>query len=269
MNSIEKISRVFTSCKENNKAVLMPYFSLGFPDPSESINIIEGLSRSGADILELGIPFSDPIADGPTIQYSTQVALSHGVNTQTCLDMVRELRSRGIEQPILLMGYFNPILNFGIKRFVEEAFAAGVDGFIVPDLPPEEADPLYNLCKERNLAVVYMISLTTEVERTKIIAEKTTGFLYLVSVKGVTGARNELPDELASLIRRVQLLTNKPVAVGFGISTISQIKMISKLADGVIIGSVLINQVKETANYIDSIEGLMNQFDIARNLGQN
>jgi len=267
MNSIDKISQVFTECKKRNKAVLMPYFSLGYPDPKTSLNIIECLSKTGADVLELGIPFSDPIADGPTIQFSTQVALSHGVNIQTCLEMVHELRVRKVEQPILLMGYYNPILNFRIERFIEEAIAVGVDGFIVPDLPPEESDQLYNLCRINNLALVYMLSLTTAIDRRKLIAEKTSGFLYLVSLKGVTGARNELSDELESLIINSKQITNKPIAVGFGISNVSQIKKISKLADGVIIGSALINQVIESSNHIDSIEKLMVEFDNARNLG--
>lgn len=266
MNSIEKISQVFTLSKAKNQAVLMPYFSLGYPDPDASLNIIECLSKSGADILELGIPFSDPIADGPTIQFSTQVSLSHGVNIQTCLEMVHELRVRKVEQPILLMGYFNPILNFGIERFVEEAKKVGVDGFIVPDLPLEESDQLSNLCKVNNLALVFMVSLTTAIERRKLIAEKTSGFLYLVSLKGVTGARNELSDELESLIKSSKQITNKPIAVGFGISNVSQIKKISKLADGVIIGSALINQVIESSDHIGSIEKLMVEFDNARNL---
>jgi tryptophan synthase alpha chain len=264
MNSINRINQAFLICKEQNKAALMPYFSLGYPDPESSLDIIECLAKSGADILELGIPFSDPIADGPTIQFSTQVALSHGVNVQTCLEMVRELRLRRINQPILLMGYYNPILTFGVEKFVTEANSAGVDGFIIPDLPLEESDPLYILCRMNNLALVYLISPTTTIDRKMLIADKTSGFLYLVSLNGVTGARNELSDELESTILSSRQVAKTPIVVGFGISNVSQIRMVSKLADGVIIGSALINEVIESSNRIESIRGLMNQFDKAR-----
>jgi tryptophan synthase alpha chain len=221
----------------------MPYFTLGYPSPDASVEILEAIARSGADLIELGIPFSDPLADGPTIQRSTQIALDAGMNAAGCLEIVSRLRARGVEQPLLLMGYYNPILAYGSKRFVEDAAAAGADGFIVPDLPLEEAGELEAACQGAELALVYLAAPTSTDDRLAEAARRTTGLLYLVSLTGVTGARSTLSTDLKAIVERVRARARTPLAVGFGISTPEQARAVARLADGVIVGSALINAV--------------------------
>jgi tryptophan synthase alpha chain len=218
----------------------MPYFTLGYPDPETSLDVVEAIAQAGADLIELGFPFSDPLADGPTIQHSTQVALEQGVNAAQCIEMIAELRTRGVTQPFMLMGYINPILAFGVEHFVTKATAAGADGLIVPDLPPEEAAEIEMICEARGRALVYLLAPTSPPERIELLASRTTGFLYMVSLLGVTGARDALPPRLAEFVQRVRAVAHTPLAVGFGISTPEQARAVGRLADGVIVGSALI-----------------------------
>jgi tryptophan synthase alpha chain len=240
MNGLEHIAAAFETAHAENRAALMPYFTLGYPDPETSLDVVEAIAQAGADLIELGFPFSDPLADGPTIQHSTQVALEQGVNTEQCIEMVAELRARGVTQPFMLMGYINPILAFGAERFVTVATAAGVDGFIIPDLPPEEGAEIEMVCQARERALVYLLAPTSPPERIELLASRTTGFLYLVSLTGVTGARDALPPHLADFVQRVRTVARIPLAVGFGISTPEQAHAVGQLADGVIVGSALI-----------------------------
>lgn len=231
----------------SHKPAFMPYFTLGYPDYAQSIEIIRACATAGADMMELGIPFSDPLADGPTIQHSTQVALQGGMTVAKCFTAVSTLRYSGVTIPFLLMGYINPILAYGLARFVRHAAAAGANGLIVPDLPPDEATELENLCATAGLALVYLLSPNSSDERIKLVTRKSTGFVYLVSVTGITGARADLPPTLGDFIRRVrQQSGERPLVVGFGISTPEQVQAVGKLADGVIVGSALI-KVVETA----------------------
>lgn len=241
MNGLELIQHVFEGTKKAGRAALMPYFTLGYPDLDKSLAIIERIAASGADLIELGVPFSDPLADGPTIQKSTQTALENGITVSKCLDAARTLRERGISQPLLLMGYYNPILSYGVEKFVMDASDAGIDGLIVPDLPPEEASDLDSSCALNNLAMVYLVAPTSTHSRIEYICSHSTGFVYLVSLLGVTGARRELSSELNKFISRVRNVTDKPLAVGFGISKPDQVRSISEMADGVIVGSAVIN----------------------------
>jgi tryptophan synthase alpha chain len=253
MNGIEHIAATFVSAKKEKRAALMPYFTLGYPDPATSLDVVEAIAQAGADLIELGFPFSDPLADGPTIQHSTQVALEQGVNAAQCIEMVAELRSHGVTQPFMLMGYINPILAFGVERFVAEVTEAGADGFIVPDLPPEEGAEVEAACRAHGRALVYLLAPTSPPERIELLASHTTGFLYLVSLAGVTGARDALPPHLADFIQRVRAaaysgaVAHTPLAVGFGISTPEQARAVGQLADGVIVGSALIKAVGEAA----------------------
>ena len=240
MNGLEHVAATFAAARKQGRAALMPYFTLGYPDPATSLDIVEAIAGAGADLIELGVPFSDPLADGPTIQHSTQVALEQGVNVERCVEMVAELRARGVTQPFMLMGYINPILAFGVVRFVTEATGAGADGFIVPDLPPEEATESEAACQAHRRALVYLLAPTSPPERIELLASRTTGFLYLVSLAGVTGARDALPQHLADFVRRVRAVAHTPLAVGFGISTPEQVRAVGQLADGVIVGSALI-----------------------------
>jgi tryptophan synthase alpha chain len=241
MNGLQHIMDAFMQAKAQSRAALMPYFTLGFPTYADSVDVVEAIAAAGADLIELGMPFSDPLADGPTIQRSTQIALRNGINVKDCLEMVRILRGRGVSQPLMLMGYYNPILAYGPDRFAAEACQVGVDGLIVPDLPFEEAAELESACRENGLALVYLIAPTTSGERLVQIAAHSTGFVYIVSLTGVTGARASLPSDLEELLRRARRATDKPLAVGFGISTPNQTAQVGGLAEGVIVGSALID----------------------------
>jgi tryptophan synthase alpha chain len=248
INGLEHIAAAFADARRQNRAALMPYFTLGYPTPQMSLDIIEAISRAGADLIELGVPFSDPLADGPTIQRSTQVALEQGVNVAQCIEMVADLRARGVTQPLMLMGYVNPILAFGEDHFVTTAQAAGADGFIVPDLPPEEAIKIEAICRARERALVYLLAPTSPPERIELLAGHTTGFLYLVSLAGVTGARDALPSHLADFVQQARRVAQTPLAVGFGISNPAQARSVGQLADGVIVGSALIKVAGEAQN---------------------
>jgi len=243
---IDRIKNAFTK----GRPAFMPYAVLGYPTRAQGLATIKTLAEAGADILELGIPFSDPLADGPTIQAATQQALNNGTTVRDCLAMTHELRRQGVDTPALLMGYINPMLAYGLAQFVADAGAAGIDGLIVPDLPPEEADELEALCTEHGLALVYLLAPTSTPERIQLIAEKSQGFIYLVSLTGVTGARSELPPDLTGFVARVRAATDKPLAIGFGIGTGDQARAIGQLADGVIVGSALVKRVSESADSV-------------------
>ena len=244
MNGIERITSAFQTARAGGRAALILYYTLGYPTPAASLEAIRAAAEAGADIIELGVPFSDPLADGPTIQHSTQVALEQGVSVRRCLEMTRELRAGGVAQPLLLMGYINPILAFGLEHFVTAAQAAGADGLIVPDLPPEEGQELEHICRRHGLALVYLLSPASPPERVELVAARTSGFLYLVSLTGVTGARSDLPSGLPEFVARARAAARTPVAVGFGISTPAQAAAVGALADGVIVGSALLNAVR-------------------------
>ncbi|MBI1881652.1 MAG: tryptophan synthase subunit alpha, partial [Chloroflexi bacterium] len=222
------------------------YAVLGYPDRVGGLATIRTLVEAGADLLELGVPFSDPLADGPTIQAATQKALENGTTVWDCLAMVGELRRQGVETPALFMGYINPILAYGLEKFVTDAATAGVDGLIVPDLPPEEAAELEAACAAHGLALVYLLAPTSTPERIKLAAEKSQGFIYLVALTGVTGARNELAPDLAEFVQRVRAQTSTPLAVGFGIANGEQARVVGQLADGVIVGSALVKRAAES-----------------------
>ncbi len=238
-SALERIRDLF----HNSHAALMPYFPLGFPDAQASLDVIVAMSEAGADAFEIGLSFSDPLADGPVIQHATQVALAQGITVKRSLAMIAELRSRGVTQPFLIMGYTNPILAHGLERFVDEAARAGADGFIVPDLPPEEADELDRLCRTHGLGLIYFLAPSSTDGRVKLVAEKAQGFIYLVSIAGVTGARAQVAGGLRDFVGRIRRATSTPIAIGFGVSTPEQAGEVSRLADGVIVGSALVQIV--------------------------
>lgn len=243
----DRISHTFAHLSPGQTAALMPYFTLGYPDRDTSIAVVEAIAPY-ADLLELGVPFSDPLADGPTVQRSTQVALENGTTTAGCLEMLRHLRRRGVDTPAMLMGYFNPILAYGMARYVQDAAAAGADGFIVPDLPPEEAEEFEQLAAAAGLCLIHFLAPTSSPERIARVAARAQGFIYLVSLTGVTGARQNLQTGLADFVGRVRAHTAVPLAVGFGIGTPPQAQQVGQMADGVIVGSALINAVDAAAD---------------------
>jgi tryptophan synthase alpha chain len=223
----------------------MPFLTGGYPTLHRSEEMLEALVAGGADLLELGVPFSDPMADGTTVQKTSQVALDQGTSLADCIAMVKRAREKGITVPIVLMGYANPFLHYGIEKFAADAAAAGVDGAIVPDLPLEEADEFAIPLRERGLDLVFMIAPTSTQHRIEEVAKKASGFIYCVSLTGVTGARSNLAADLEEYFARIRAATDTPLAIGFGISTPDHVREVSKLADGVIVASALINYVDQ------------------------
>lgn len=240
MTGIERISAMFAATQAEGRAAFLPYFPIGYPTAAASLDMIMAMADAGADGFEIGVPFSDPLADGPTIQAATQIALENGTTVQTCLDGVRALRDRGVTQPMLLMSYLNPLLAYGADRFVAAASAAGADGLIIPDLPPEEAAIFAGACSREGLALVFFLAPTSTAERIEVAARSATGFLYAVSLTGVTGTRAALPTGLAEFIARVRARTDMPLVLGFGISTPEHARLMNGLVDGYIVGSALV-----------------------------
>jgi tryptophan synthase alpha chain len=252
LNGVTHISDAFEQAKKEKRPALMPYYTLGYPNIEASLDVICAIAEAGADLIELGVPFSDPLADGPSIQGSTQTALEQGMSVAKCMEMVRELRQRGVKQPLVLMGYMNPILSYGCKRYVSDAVEAGADGLIVPDLPPDEAVCLEPSCRSYGLALIYLLSPSTSTERMIKVAQHTSGFLYLVSLSGVTGARRQLADGLADFAERARAIASTPTAVGFGISTAQHVQEVGQHADGAIVGSALIDAVRRASDPVQA-----------------
>ncbi len=225
----------------------MPYLCAGDPNPELTRELLLTLEEAGADLIELGVPFSDPIADGPTIQRASERALAHHISLQQILEIVADLRTQ-TEIPIALMSYYNPIFRMGEETFCKAAHEAGVDGLIVPDLPPEQAQPLLETAPDYNLATIFLVAPTSPPERIQLIASVSTGFIYCVSVTGVTGARAMLSDEITPMLAELRKHTDKPISVGFGVSTSEQAKHVAAIADGVIVGSAIINVIEANMN---------------------
>jgi tryptophan synthase alpha chain len=240
------------------KPIFMPYFPLGYPDLDTSIDVIEALAKNGADLIEVGLSFSDPLADGPVIQQATQLALEKGITVKKSLAAVAELRKRGVTIPLILMGYFNPMLAYGLEKFIHDAREAGADGFIIPDLPLEEADEFYSM--NGDMPLIQMLAPTSPNERMELIARKAKGFIYLVSVTGVTGARSSISDGLGDLIQRVREHTSVPVCVGFGISTPEQARQVGALADGVIVGSACVKVIGGSDRPVEAAREFAREF---------
>ncbi len=240
MSGIERIEQVFRDLKRAESAAFMPYHAMGYPNRQASLEVIAALTEAGADLFEIGIPHSDPLADGPTIQSATYAALVGGTTVADCLQMVRELRAQGVGKPFCAMSYYNPILAYGEERFVADAAEAGIDGLIVPDLPPGESELLEPACRQAGLATIYLLAPTSTEERIQAVTRHATGFVYLVSVTGITGAREELPSDLLGFVKRVRRHTDLPLAVGFGISTGPQAAKVAEIVEGVIVGSALV-----------------------------
>jgi tryptophan synthase alpha chain len=242
-----------------NKPIFMPYFPLGYPDLDTSIDVIEVIAKNGADLMEIGLSFSDPLADGPVIQHATQIALENGITVKKSLEAVKELRKRDVDIPLILMGYYNPMLAYGLDKFVGDAVEAGIDGFIIPDLPMEESGEFELALNAASTplsapALIQMLAPTTPDERMELIARKAKGFIYLVSVTGVTGERNSLSDGLGDLVARVRAHASAPVCVGFGISTPDQARQVGALADGVIVGSACVKAIGASEKPVETAE---------------
>lgn len=246
------IDELFEQLRSNNKTALMPYLMAGYPDIETSLELLIAVAEAGADLIEFGIPYSDPLADGPTIQAAAEHALGNNINTDIVFELVKRAREK-VQTPIVLMTYYNTIYRYGLERFAKNAAEAGANGVISPDLPPEEAGPWKEATAEHNLATVMLAAPTSNNERLKLVAEASQGFVYCVSLTGVTGARTQLPSNLTDFINRVRSVTDKPLAVGFGIARPEQAEQVAGVADGVIIGSALVSLIgKSGASCVES-----------------
>lgn len=239
------ISSVF---KPGYKA-LIGYITAGYPDIAATPGIAAALAENGCDIIELGIPFSDPLADGATIQQASHQALLKGVTPQACLEAAAEIHSN-ISTPLVFMTYYNPVLNYGPAAFCKDCARAGISGLIVPDLPPEEGTELGEATEKYGLDMIYLLAPNSTPERIRAVAEKSRGFIYLVSLTGVTGARDSLPSELEGFVNRVRGIAPQPLCVGFGISTPGHARRIGAIADGVIVGSRIIDLIDEDSTLV-------------------
>ncbi|MBI4845721.1 MAG: tryptophan synthase subunit alpha [Candidatus Omnitrophica bacterium] len=259
---MNRITKKNLFLKKYGKKAFVSYITAGFPDLSTTEKLVEILEENGVDIVELGMPFSDPIADGPTIQYASSQALEKGINLGKFFKLIRKIRKKS-EIPLIMMSYYNPILQFGLKRFAHQAALAGLDGVIVPDMPPEEAKPLNAELSEKNLFLIFLVSPVTEEHRIKKIARESKGFIYYVSLTGVTGMRDNIADDLAQKIKLIKKTSTLPVYVGFGISNPEQAKFVLKYADGVIFGSAIIKQIQKNygkKNFLQKIAGFIKNF---------
>lgn len=236
---MNRIDAKFSDLRARERTALIPFVTAGDPDLETTLKILAVLERSGADAIELGVPFSDPMADGPTIQRASERALKNGATLPRIFEMVREFR-RASEIPLILFGYYNPFFRHGLSRFAREARAAGVDGVLCVDLPPEESDELARPAEAQALHPIFLLAPTSDRERIRLVAQRGRGFLYYVSVTGVTGARKDLEDHLPAQVARVRRATSLPVGVGFGVSTPRQAEWIASFADAVVVGSALI-----------------------------
>jgi tryptophan synthase alpha chain len=249
-----RISRRFAELKARGEMGIIAYITAGDPSLAATLRFVHALAEAGTDLIELGIPFSDPLADGPTIQRASERALKAGTKLAGVLDLVRELRnskSTAAEIPIVLFSYYNPILQMGLEQFAATASHSGADGVLATDLTPEEASEYRQILHVRNLDTIFLGAPTSTDERLQQIAGVSSGFLYLISRTGVTGAKDSLPDELPTLLRRARAVTKLPIAVGFGISQPGHVSLLGGLADGAVIGSSLVSEI-ERATLNDS-----------------
>ncbi|MFM7083520.1 MAG: tryptophan synthase subunit alpha [Hyphomicrobium sp.] len=243
MTKQTRIEKRFNDLKKNGRAGLVVFITAGDPDLKTSAEILSGLANSGADIIELGMPFSDPMADGPPIQASSQRALKSGQNMNKTLQLVRNFRKADPETPLVLMGYYNPIYVYGNEKFLKEASEAGVDGLIIVDLPPEADDELCIPALSYNINFIRLTTPTTDELRLKTILKHSSGFIYYVSIAGITGASAPEVSDVARQISRIKAMTQLPVVVGFGIKTPSQAAEFAKIADGVVVGSAIVTRI--------------------------
>lgn len=262
---MSRIQSVFSALKANHKKALIPYITAGDPDPKHTVALLHALVKNGADMIELGVPFSDPMADGPVIQRASERALKHKVGLRNVLEMVKEFRAANTKTPIILMGYANPIEAMGANKFAAAAHDAGVDGVLTVDYPPEECEAFISALKANNIDSIFLLSPTTEPARVDLIVKQATGFLYYVSLKGVTGAANLDIEEVKSRVKDIRGKTDLPVGVGFGVKDSATAKSVAAFADAVVVGSRMVLTVEQSTEdtLIENVSKLMQELRAA------
>lgn len=260
---MSRIASTFKQLAEQGRSALIPFFTAGDPDPESAVPLMRAMVMGGADVIELGVPFSDPIADGPVIQRSSERALHHGVSLRGVIEMARTYRKEDQKTPLVLMGYANPIEQMGFERFADSAKEAGVDGVLVVDYPPEECEGLVTVLRSRNIDTIFLLSPTSTDERVEAVGKLASGYVYYVSLRGVTGASNiDIPD-VTQQVERIRQFVDVPVGVGFGIRDGETAHAISKIADAVVIGSRIVLTIEESASgeaAVPRIASLMHEF---------
>jgi tryptophan synthase alpha chain len=254
---MNRIEEKFKALKKAHKKAFIVFITAGYPNISTTQELILEFAKKGVDIIELGVPFSDPLADGPVIQEASQEALKKNTHLIDILNLVRRAR-KAVDIPICLMTYYNPIFCFGEEKFVKKAKSSGVDGVIIPDLPPEEASVFIKTANKSGLDVICFLSPTSTKERIRFISKISKGFIYYVSLTGVTGIRNNLPTDLINKVGEIKRITQKPLCVGFGISNPFQVRQINRFADGVIVGSAIVKKIKENIGRPDLVKKVAN-----------
>ncbi|MDZ7663261.1 tryptophan synthase subunit alpha [Thiohalophilus sp.] len=250
---MSRIAGCFTAARQIGRKVLIPYITAGDPAPEQTVTLMHAMVEAGADILELGVPFSDPMAEGPVIQKAMERALTHDVTLDDVLDMVRTFRQQDERTPVVLMGYLNPIEVKGYARFAAEASAAGIDGVLTVDLPPEEGEDYIRTLQEHAIDRIFLISPTTDAERMGVVSRASSGFIYYVSLKGVTGAANIDTKAVGDRVARIHALTDLPVGVGFGIKDAESAAAVAAVADAVVVGSALVRQIEANMTSAEKI----------------
>ncbi len=248
-----RIDARFAALKAEGRAAFVPYVMAGDPDAATALAILKGLPQAGADLIEVGFPFSDPMAEGPPIQRAAQRALAKGMTLAGTLDLIRSFRADDQTTPVILMGYMNPLVTWGFEAFARDAAAAGVDGVIVVDCPPEEADPLADALEANGLALIFLTTPTTDDRRLPTVIRRASGFVYYVSVAGVTGVKEADAAAVAPNVERIRKAASLPVAVGFGIKTPERASAIAQVADAVVVGSALVDEVAEAVDLNEDV----------------
>jgi tryptophan synthase alpha chain len=250
---MSRIEARFKELKEQGRVALVPFVTAGDPNPDVTVPLMHAMVEAGADIIELGVPFSDPMADGPVIQRASERALEHDTGMRDVLEMVRRFRADDDRTPVVLMGYLNPIEVMGYEHFAEEAGSAGVDGVLTVDLPPEEADDLLQTLKPKGIDPIFLMAPTTTAERIRQICNAASGFVYYVSVKGITGASHLAIDEVSEKVAGIRSATDLPVGVGFGIKDAESARAVAQVADAVIVGSAIVSRIEKLVDQPDAI----------------
>ena len=262
MPTTSRLEQCFTALKQQERPALVSYLTAGDPDPETSHRLIQGLPAAGVDIIELGMPFSDPMADGPAIQKAALRALNNGQTQAKTLEMVRRFREDNTTTPIVLMGYYNPIYCYGVERFLADAAKAGIDGLIVVDLPPEHDEELCQPAARHGIDFIRLATPTTDAKRLPRVLGNASGFIYYVSVAGVTGGNAPTPERLENAVGELRAKTDLPIAVGFGIRTAEQASIIGRYSDGVVVGSALVDCIEHAASpddAVDQVHGLVRE----------